>query len=108
MDKIREKIATIRIEADTANAKVEELENELKNIKQEHTQQEREIISLNNKNKQLEEDLDTAHDTIKSLRDNETEDSDHKKHHENSLRKITLLEEELEESDKALKETTKK
>lgn len=103
-----QKIASIRTEADAANAKVEELEAKLKEIEQEHTQQEREIVSLNNKNKQLEEDLETAYETIKDLKGNEAEDNDYKKEHEGSMRKIALLEEELEESDKALKETTSK
>lgn len=84
------------------------MEAKLKEIEQEHTQQEREIVSLNNKNKQLEEDLETAYDTIKDLKGNEAEDNDYKKENENSMRKIALLEEELEESDKALKENTAK
>lgn len=101
-----QKIASVRAEADAANAKVEELEAKLKEITQEHTQQEREIVSLNNRNKQLEEELETAQEALKDLKQDDNEDV--KKELENALRKISMLEQELEDSDKSLKETTSK
>ena len=84
------------------------MEAKLKEITQEHTQQEREIVSLTNKNRKLEEDLETAQDTIKELKGNEAEDNDVKKEHEASLRKISMLEQDLEEADRSLKEATSK
>ncbi|CAO3687912.1 unnamed protein product [Rhizopus stolonifer] len=104
MDKIREKINSIRAEADAAIAKADALEAKLKEFEQEQTRNEREIVSLTNRNKQLEEDLDVAHEKIKDLKGNE--DSDIVNEHENAQRKITLLEQELEDSDRALKQTT--
>lgn len=61
-----------------------------------------------NKNKQLEDDLEVAHEKIKELKGNEEEDLDVKKEHESAQRKIALLEQELEDSDRALKESTEK
>lgn len=61
---------------------------------------------MNNRNKQLEEELEAAQDAIKELKTNEDEDV--KKELENALRKIEMLEQELEDSDQSLKETTTK
>lgn len=84
------------------------MEAKLKELSQEHTQQEREIVSLTNKNKRLEEDLETAQDTISELKGNSAEGDDYKKELENAMRKLNLIEQELEDSDKSLKETTSK
>lgn len=77
-------------------------------MEQEQTQQEREIVSLSNKNKQLEEEVETAQEQIKEFKGTEAEDNDYKKDLEGALRRISLLEQELEDSDKSLKETTDK
>jgi tropomyosin len=61
---------------------------------------------LNNRNKQLEEELELAQDSLKDLKTEDNEDV--KKDLENALRKITMLEQELEDSDKSLKDTTSK
>lgn len=84
------------------------LEARIKELEQEQIQSEREIVSLANKNKQLEDDLEVAHEKIKELKGNEEEDLDVKKEHESAQRKIALLEQELEDSDRALKESTEK
>jgi tropomyosin len=63
---------------------------------------------LTNKNKQLEEDLEAAQDTINELKGSNAEDDDYKKELENAMRKLNLIEQELEDSDKSLKETTSK
>lgn len=87
---------------------MEELEAKLKELEQDQTQQEREIVSLTNKNKHLEEELEFAQDKIKEYKDNETEGNDYKRDLEDALRRISLLQTELEDSDKSLKETTTK
>jgi tropomyosin len=61
---------------------------------------------LTNKNKQLEEENEDCHEKIKELKGNEDEGNDYKKDLENAMRKLNLLEQELEDSDKSLKETT--
>ncbi|CAO3693670.1 unnamed protein product [Rhizopus microsporus] len=66
MEKIREKINSIRAEADAAIAKAEALEARVKELEQEQTQSEREIVSLTNRNKQLEDDLETAHEKLRN------------------------------------------
>lgn len=87
---------------------MEELEAKVKELEQEQTQQEREVVSLTNKNKHLEEELEFAHEKIKEYKDSETEGNDYKRDLEDALRRISLLQTELEDSDKSLKETTTK
>jgi tropomyosin len=70
--------------------------------------QEHEIISLSNKNKHLEEDLEQAQEKIKQLKAIEEDEDDLKKENDAAQRKITLLEQELENSEKIIRETTKK
>lgn len=104
----KKKINSIRAEADAAIAKAEALEARVKELEQEQTQNEREIVSLTNRNKQLEDDLETAHEKIKELKGSEQEGSDLKKEYDNAMRKISILEQELEDSDRALGETAKR
>jgi tropomyosin len=56
----------------------------------------------------LEEEVENAHDKIKELKGTEDEGNDYKTELENSMRKISLLEQDLEDSEKSLKETTTK
>jgi tropomyosin len=73
-----------------------------------NSQQEREIYSLNNRNKILEENLEKAQDEIERLKQGESKEDEIRKEYEAAQRKISLLEAELENSDKALRETTQK
>lgn len=80
----------------------------IKELEQEQIKQEHEITSLTNKNEQLEEELENAEDKIKELKGTGAEESDYKTELENSMRKISLLEQDLEDSEMSLKETTSK
>lgn len=84
------------------------MEAQLKALQDLHSQQEREVYSLNNRNKQLEEKLEQAQEEIERLKETGSKEDDLRKENEAAQRKITLLEAELENSDKALRETTQK
>ncbi|KAF9306173.1 hypothetical protein BGZ91_008616, partial [Linnemannia elongata] len=60
MDKFKEKIASIRAEADTALARAEGAETELAASKAEVSAKEQEAISLNNRITLLEQQLEKA------------------------------------------------
>ncbi|KAI8331978.1 X-domain of DnaJ-containing-domain-containing protein [Choanephora cucurbitarum] len=107
MEKFREKIASIRAEADAANARADAFEQKYKELEQVQMKQEHEIISLTNQNKHLEEDLELANEKIKQLKALEEDEDDLKKENDAAQRKITLLEQELETSEKTIRETTK-
>ncbi|KAI8098687.1 X-domain of DnaJ-containing-domain-containing protein [Halteromyces radiatus] len=106
MEKFREKINAVRAEADAAKARVLELEEQLKQVEQEKMQQEHEIISLANRNKNLEEDVETCREKIQQLKSLEEDGDGLKKDNDAAQRRITLLEQELENSDRSLRETT--
>ncbi|KAI9478281.1 MAG: X-domain of DnaJ-containing-domain-containing protein [Benjaminiella poitrasii] len=107
MDKVRDKIASIRALADTANNRADEYESKYKELEQVLLKQEHEIISLTNRNKYLEEDLEQAQEKIKQLKTIEEDDDDLKKENDAAQRKISLLEQELENSERIIRETTK-
>ena len=103
-----QKIAIIRAEADAANARADEYEAKYKELEQMQMKQEHDIISLTNQNKHLEEDLELAQEKIKQLKTLEDDGDDLKKENDAAQRKITLLEQELENSELTIRETTKK
>ncbi|KAI8990262.1 X-domain of DnaJ-containing-domain-containing protein [Pilobolus umbonatus] len=107
MEKFREKIASVRAEADAAKAKADEAEAKYKELEQMQVHQEHEISSLTNQNKFLEEKLEEATLKVDSLKVLEEEEESLRKENDAAHRKITLLEHELENSEKALRETTK-
>lgn len=105
---VQQKIAIIRAEADAANARADEYEAKYKELEQVQMKQEHDIISLSNQNKHLEEDLELAQEKIKQLKSLEDGEDDLKKENDAAQRKITLLEQELENSELTIRETTKK
>lgn len=56
----------------------------------------------------MEGDLETAQEKIEQLKVLEESEEERKKENESSQRKISLLEQELEASEKTVRETTKK
>lgn len=101
-------MARLRTEVETANAQVMELEDKLKRSEEEKMQQEHEIVSLSNQNKHLTDDLETALEKIEQLKALEEDGDGLKKENDSAQRRINLLEQELENSDKSLRETTAK
>ncbi|KAI9026492.1 tropomyosin [Phycomyces nitens] len=107
MDKIREKINNLRAEVEAAQAKGDEYESEFKRLSQDQLQREHDISSLTNKNRNLEVELKETIDKMMALKGLEEDDNLLKKEKDTAQRKISLLEQELENSDKSLRETTK-
>ncbi|CAJ0755450.1 8257_t:CDS:2 [Entrophospora sp. SA101] len=67
MDKLKEKINTLRDERDAAISSSEEVKNENKKVQDELTAKERENHSLTKKVSQLESDLDEALKNLKEI-----------------------------------------
>lgn len=98
----------LRLDADTANGKVEELQAKIKALEQESLSKEQEITSLQHKNGVLEgqvEKLEGDVDKHKKLAD---EGSGSLTQNEALQRRLQLLEEEAEEADKTLREANEK
>lgn len=103
-----QKLNSLRIEADEATAKVEELQAKVKTLEQENLQKEQEITSLQHKNGLLESEVDKLETSIKDHKAMAEEGSTHSTQNETLQRRLQLLEEEAEEADKNLRETNDK
>lgn len=84
------------------------MEAQLKASQEQESKQEREITSLNNQIKFLEDRLEKTQQDVERLKVSEGKEEDQRKETEAAQRKVSLLETELENSDKALHEATQK
>lgn len=99
---------SLRLEADEANGKVEELQTKVKTLEQDSLSKEQEITSLQHKNGVLEGDVDKLETSIKDLKKSADEGQQHGTQNETLQRRLQLLEEEAEEADKTLREANEK
>jgi tropomyosin len=99
---------SLRIEADEAASKVEELQKQVKALEQENLQKEHEITSLTHKNSGLEAEVDKLEGQLKEAKALAEEGGQHGTQNETLQRRLQLLEEEAEEADKNLRETNDK
>lgn len=99
---------SLRIEADEASAKVEELQKQVKTLEQENLQKEHEITSLQHKNTRHESEVEKLEGQVKEHKTKLEEGGVHNSQTESLQRRLQLLEEEAEEADKNLRETNDK
>jgi tropomyosin, fungi type len=103
-----QKMNSLRLEADEAAAKVEELQSKLKVLEQENLSKEQEITSLQHKNGLLETEVDKLETAIKDFKKAADEGQQHGTQNETLQRRLQLLEEEAEDADKTLREANEK
>ncbi|CDZ97381.1 actin filament-coating protein tropomyosin [Phaffia rhodozyma] len=108
MDAIKNKLKSLRDEADASLARAEEAETKNKQYEQDVLTKDQEIASLSRKVQLLEEDLEKAEGKLSEAKDIGEEFENHKGASENMSRKLQLLEEELDTAEKNLKETVEK
>ncbi|CAP95349.1 hypothetical protein N7519_005614 [Penicillium mononematosum] len=108
MDKIKERMVSLRAEADEAHELVDELKAKVKTLEQENLSKEQEITSLNHRNQLLEEEVEKAEAALKEAKDAASQSLQHDTQNEALQRRVQLLEEEAEENDKTLRETNEK
>ncbi|KAH9821734.1 actin lateral binding protein [Melampsora americana] len=108
MDKIKEKLATLRAEADAAIERAEAAEAKNKKLELETMNKDQELISLQHKVSNLEADLEIAEKKITDAKTAREEEETNRSTNENLNRKIALLESELDNAEKNLRETTDK
>lgn len=107
-NRMSQKMNSLRLEADEAVAKVEELQARVKTLEQENLAKEQEITSLQHNNGLLQsevEKLETAITDFKKAADEGVESGTQK---ETLQRRLQLLEDEAEEADKTLREANEK
>jgi tropomyosin len=99
---------SLRIEADEAQATVEELKGKVKTLEQENLAKEQEITSLTHRNQLLEGEVEKIEGNMKEFKDKADVSAQHDTQNEALQRRLQLLEEEAEEADKNLRETNEK
>lgn len=98
----------LRLEADDSAAKVDELSTKVKALEQENMQKEQEITSLQHRNGVLEKEVEKLEGLHKDAKAAADESVHHGTQNEAHQRKIQVLEEEAEQTDKVLRETNEK
>lgn len=98
----------LRIEADESSARAEELKTKVKQLESETTQKEQEITSLSHKNSVLESEVEKLETQVKTFKDEAGAGAQAGSQAEGMQRKIQVLEEEAEESDRTIRELNEK
>lgn len=99
---------TLRLEAEDAQEKVEELKGKVKTLEQENLAKEQEITSLNHRNQLLEAEVEKLESSLKEAKDAANQSAQHDTQNEALQRRLQILEEEAEEADRTLRETNEK
>lgn len=99
---------SLRLEADEAAAKVQELQAKVKALEQENLAKEQEITSLQHKNNLLEGEVEKLETATKDFKKAADEGQQHGTQNETLQRRLQLLEEEAEDADKTLREANEK
>ncbi|KAK9449955.1 tropomyosin [Limtongia smithiae] len=108
IEKLKERIGALRIEAETAQDRADESSKRVKELEAELMTKEQEITSLTHKNSLLEEEVDKLEKQLGEAKTAAEDGAAHGSANESLTRKLNKIEEELEESDKNLRETTEK
>ena len=98
----------LRLEQQEAEAKAEELAKKVKALEQENMAKEQEIRSLSHKNQLLEEESEKLHNENKGHKEELSRSGQSGTHNETLQRRVQLLEEEAEESDRNIREVNDK
>lgn len=99
---------SLRLEADEAASKVEELQSKVKVLEQDNLNKEQEITSLQHRNGVLESEVDKLENSISDFKKAAEEGSQHGTKNETLQRRLQLLEEEAEDADKTLRDANEK
>lgn len=107
-NKYSQRMEALRIEADESSARAEELKAKVKQLEAETTQKEQEITSLSHKNSVLEGEVEKLEGQVKVHKDEAGAGAQAGSQAESLQRKIQVLEEEAEESDRTIRELNEK
>jgi tropomyosin len=101
-------MAALRLEADESANKAEELKARVKSLEAETTQKEQEITSLTHRNQVLESEVEKLEGLVKTYKEEAGAGASAGTQAETLQRKIQVLEEEAEESDRTIRELNEK
>lgn len=98
----------LRIEADESASRAEEYKAKLKALEAETTQKEQDITSLTHRNQVLESEVEKLEALVKNFKEEAGAGAGAANQAETLQRKIQVLEEEAEESDRTIRELNEK
>ena len=98
----------LRQEQEESQTKAEEASAKVKTLEQENLAKEQEITSLSHRNQLLEAEVEKLEGHVKEHKHAADESAQHGTQNETLQRRLQLLEDEAEESDKNLRETNEK
>lgn len=98
----------LRVEADESNATAEDLKAKLKAAEQDNLQKEQEITSLTHRNQVLENDVAKLEEDVAKHKGEAAEGTQSITQNETLQRRLQVLEDENEETDRQLRETNEK
>ena len=102
------RLSALRIEADESAGKAEEYKKKADSLEMENTQKEHEINSLTQKNQVLEAEVEKLEASVKEHKGAAESGAKAGSEAESLQRKIQLLEEEAEESDRTIRDVNDK
>jgi tropomyosin len=108
MDAIKKRLAQLRVEADNAVARAEEAEAKNKKFEQLLLEKDQELTSSNHRLSVTEAELEKAEAKLAEAKNAQNENESSKTASEGLVRKIQLLEEELDSAEKNLKDTVER
>lgn len=108
MDKFKEKLNTLRIEAETATARAIDAEQQCKKLQEALQCKENEILSWQNKATLLTQELERAEERIVQVKVQRQENDAAQSQSESFTRKIALLENDLEVAQRNYKDCSEK
>jgi tropomyosin len=98
----------LRLQQEEAANKAEELQIKVKSLEEKNLAKEQEITSLSHRNQLLETEVEKLEAGIKDAKSTIEESGQHGTQNEALQRRLQLLEDEAEESDKNIRETNEK
>ncbi|KTW31388.1 hypothetical protein T552_00033 [Pneumocystis carinii B80] len=106
MEKLKEKLSLLRVEAEEANGRADEAAARIRQLEYELSLKEQECMSLTHKNELLEKEIERLEVQLTEVKTAAEEESGCRNISETLQKKIQLLEEELELNDLNLRKTT--
>ncbi|KAF3916731.1 Tropomyosin-1 [Dactylellina cionopaga] len=108
MDRIKDKLTKLSADLEVAKAANEDLQKEKKDLDAVLLSKENDISSFTHKNTQLEADIEKLEKALADAKKEALEGAQHGTTSDNLQRKVQILEEEAEVTEKQLKETIEK
>ncbi|KAI5294621.1 hypothetical protein KEM52_003595 [Ascosphaera acerosa] len=108
MERVKERLNALRLEADEAQSQVEELKTKIKELEEDNLAKQQEITSLTHQNQLLEQETEKLTEELKEAKAEATGNAEHGSANEGLQRRVALLEEEAEQAEQALREANDK